>query len=380
MKKHGKKYNKKRLFLLILVIVLIISCIFVFIKSKSLSIMYDKNVIVNLNDEVYDIDNITILKNGSFVNDRVKLDTSKVGVQEVKVIIKDSFNKNREVIYKLEIKDNDGPVITFKNLKTEIGKDIDLLAGVSAQDNSGEDISVTVEGNYDFNTVGDYKLYYVASDSSGNTTREEFTLTVNKKTEYMGYHVMPDRNFKTSKGFPAETKNGFTYVDGYLIVNKTYSIPSNYNPGLSSEVKSKADIMFADAKVLGLNIYISSGFRSYSYQTTLYNRYVSQDGKEMADTYSARPGHSEHQTGLAFDVNQIDNSFADTPEGKWMANNCYKYGFILRYPKGKTNETGYMYESWHFRYVGTELAEKLYNNGDWITMESYFGLTSEYDY
>ena len=376
-----KGYNKKRLFLLVMVIVLIISCIFgfIFIKFKSLDIKYDKNVIVNLNDEVYDIDNITILKNGSFVNDKVKLDTSKVGVQEVMVIIKDSFNRNKKISYKLEVKDNEGPVINYKNLSTQIGKDIDLLAGVSALDNSGESISVSVEGDYDINTIGDYNLYYVASDSSGNTTRDEFTLTVKQKRT-SGYQIMPDREFKTLKGFPAKTKDGFTYVDGYLIVNKTYSIPSTYNPGLDKDVQAQADIMFADAKALGLNIYISSGFRSFSYQTTLYNRYVSQDGKEMADTYSARPGHSEHQTGLAFDVNQIDNSFADTPEGKWMANNCYKYGFILRYPKGKTNETGYMYESWHFRYVGKELAEKLYNNGDWITMESYFGLTSEYDY
>lgn len=378
MKKRRRKNRRKKLLVFIVLIILIVLGVY-FIKSKLLDIKYDKNYVVNLNDEVYDTDNITILKNGSFVNDKIKLDTSKVGVQEVKVIIKDSFNKNREISYKLDVKDGNGPVISFKDLSTQVGKDIDLLAYVSAIDDSGESISVSVEGNYDFNKVGDYKLFYVATDSSGNTTREEFTLTVKEKKS-SGYQVMPDRKFKTSKGFSAETKDGFTYVDGYLIVNKSYSIPSTYNPGLDKNVQEQANLMFADAKAIGLNIYISSGFRSYSYQTTLYNRYVSQDGKEMADTYSARPGHSEHQTGLAFDVNQIDNSFADTSEGKWMANNCYKYGFILRYPKGKTNETGYMYESWHFRYVGKELAEKLYNNGDWITMESYFGLTSEYDY
>ena len=376
-----KKYNKKRLLILIVAIVLILSFIIwlFFIKSKSLKIKYEKSIIVNLNDEVYDVDNISILKNGSFANDKVKLDTSKVGEQEVRVVIKDSFNKNRKIKYKLEVKDGSGPVISFKNLSTEVGKSIDLLAYASVKDDSDEEISVNVVGDYDFNKVGDYKLYYVATDSSGNETREEFTLTVKEKKS-IGYQTMPDRKFKTSNGFSAETKDGFTYVDGHLIVNKSYSIPSTYNPGLDKSVQEQANLMFADAKALGLNIYISSGFRSYSYQTTLYNRYVSQDGKEIADTYSARPGHSEHQTGLAFDVNQIDNSFADTAEGKWMANNCYKYGFILRYPKGKTNETGYMYESWHFRYVGVDLASKLYNNGDWITMESYFGLTSEYDY
>lgn len=111
---------------------------------------------------------------------------------------------------------------------------------------------------------------------------------------------------------------------------------------------------------------------------TIYNNYVRQDGQREADTYSARAGHSEHQSGLAFDVNIINSSFANTNEARWLAANCYRYGFILRYPEGKTKETGYMYEPWHFRYVGIDLATKLYNNGNWLTMEDYFGITSEY--
>ena len=379
MKKYKKKKNRRKLLVIIVLIILI--GLGLFIKFKSLDVKYEKIVVVNLNDEVYDNDNINIVKNGSFVNEKVKLDTSKVGEQEVKVVIKNAFNMKKNFSYKLEVKDGSGPVITFKNLSTEVGKEIDLLNGVSATDDSGENIDVKVEGNYDFNTVGDYKLYYVAKDSSGNETKEEFTLTVSKKVAVSGdARIMPDRTFKTSKGYSGYTKNGLTYIDGYLVANKTYYLPSTYNPGLDSTVQSQANLMFADAKAVGLNIYLSSGFRSYSTQKNIYNNYVSRDGKAKADTYSARPGHSEHQTGLAFDVNQIDNSFDNTPEAIWLSNNCYKYGFILRYPKGKDNETGYMYESWHFRYVGTDLASKLYNNGDWITMESYFGFTSEYDY
>ena len=187
-----------------------------------------------------------------------------------------------------------------------------------------------------------------------------------------------------------ETVDGVTYVDGIMIVNKTYSLPSTYkspNAGdyefcttcLTEETLNAFNEMQADASALGLNIYISSGFRSYSYQERLYNNYVEQDGKEEADTYSARPGHSEHQTGLAFDLNTIDDSFAYTPEGKWIANNCQNYGLILRYPKGKEQITGYQYESWHLRYVGKELAQKLYNNGEWITLEENFNLTSTYE-
>ena len=187
-----------------------------------------------------------------------------------------------------------------------------------------------------------------------------------------------------------ENINGVTYVDGLLIVNKTYNLPSDYRPSnsenyeycttcLTSETLEAFNQMKADAQTLGLNLYISSGFRSYTYQENLYNNYVLQDGKEEADTYSARPGHSEHQTGLAFDLNTIDDSFAYTEEGKWVKDNCYKYGLILRYPKGKEDKTGYQYESWHLRYVGNELAKKLYNDGEWITLEEYFNLTSIYE-
>ncbi len=190
----------------------------------------------------------------------------------------------------------------------------------------------------------------------------------------------------TSKGYEVKKVNGLYYVDGYLVANKTYDLPENYNPGsLNSTVKAAADQMFAAAKnEKGFNMWAQSGFRSYATQKSIYNRYVNNDGKANADRYSARPGYSEHQTGLAFDVcatNKpcITNGFDNTEEAKWLSENAYKYGFILRYVKGKEDETGYIYESWHFRYVGKELAEKLYNNGNWITLESYFGLTSSYD-
>lgn len=197
---------------------------------------------------------------------------------------------------------------------------------------------------------------------------------------------------KTSKGFNIQMKNGATYIDGYLIANKTYALPSTFipenpetpvtearsNKSLDKDLMAAFRKMQADATANGLNIYIASGYRSYDYQVSLYNRYVAKDGKAAADTYSSRPGNSEHQTGLCFDLNSIEDSFQYTNEGKWVDNNCYKYGFCIRFPKGKDAYTGYQYESWHLRYVGTELAEKLYNNGDWISLEEYFGITSEY--
>ena len=189
----------------------------------------------------------------------------------------------------------------------------------------------------------------------------------------------------TSKGYSIKEKDGITYIDGYMIANKTYGLPSTFNPGkLDATVEKAADKMYEAAKSeKGYNMWGQSQFRSYETQKKLYNNYVARDGKAAADTYSARPGYSEHQTGLAFDVcakNKpcITSDFNSTPEAKWLSDNAWRFGFILRYVNGKTNETGYKYESWHFRYVGSELAEKLYNNGDWITMESYFGFDSEY--
>lgn len=168
-----------------------------------------------------------------------------------------------------------------------------------------------------------------------------------------------------------------TYMDGILIVNKTYPLPQNYNPGVNPEAKAALDKMFAAAKAeQNLKMWVCSGFRSYTVQKSLYNSYVRRDGAKAADRYSARPGYSEHQTGLAFDINYADYRFKNTAEAKWLAANAYKYGFILRYPEGKESITGYMYEPWHYRYVGVESAKKIFDSG--LTLEEYFGITSSY--
>lgn len=183
----------------------------------------------------------------------------------------------------------------------------------------------------------------------------------------------------TSNGFPIYQADGLTYINDLLIVNKTYSVPSTYIPTnntLTTQTDNAFISMQKDAAKIGLNLYISSGYRSYSYQQSLYQRYVDSDGQEKADTYSARAGHSEHQTGLCFDLNTINDSFANTAEGIWVSENCHKYGFIVRYPKDKQNITGYKYEPWHLRYVGVEFATELYNSN--LTIEEYFGITSEY--
>ena len=169
-----------------------------------------------------------------------------------------------------------------------------------------------------------------------------------------------------------------TYIDGILIVNKTYKLPSNYAPGVDPTANSALNAMIAGAKKDGINLFLKSGYRSYGTQSTLYNNYVARDGVAEADRYSARPGHSEHQTGLAFDLNSLEQSFGETAEGKWLAAHCHEYGFIIRYPQGKEGVTGYMYEPWHVRYLDVEKATAVYNRG--LCLEEYFGITSEYGY
>ena len=198
----------------------------------------------------------------------------------------------------------------------------------------------------------------------------------------------------TKNGFKITNVSGITYIDDIMMVNKTYGLPSDYlpvdtvencqgktstcNKCINKFVYSSFKTMQADAKAVGLNIYIASGYRPYVSQESIYNRYIKRDGKVAADTYSARPGYSEHQTSYTFDLNSINDSFIYTDEGKWVNENAYLYGFIIRFPKGKDKYTGYKYEPWHLRYVGYELAKKLYNNGNWISLEEYFGVDSKY--
>lgn len=170
-----------------------------------------------------------------------------------------------------------------------------------------------------------------------------------------------------------------TYIGGILVVNKSYPLPRSYDPGgLTGECESAFYEMQAAAEKEGLNLYIASGFRSYDLQASLYQRYCNEDGQAAADTYSARPGHSEHQSGLAIDLNSISSDFAYTAEGKWVAEHCWEYGFILRYPADKVSITGYMYEPWHIRYLGKSTAAAVYQSGQ--CLEEYLGIDSVYSY
>lgn len=195
-------------------------------------------------------------------------------------------------------------------------------------------------------------------------------------------------NIGIDKPYYTNTKKATNLNKTTLLVNKYYYLTEDYVPEnleeislsyarsgmqLVHEAKEAFETLSEEAKKEGMNIIAMSSYRSYEYQVDLYNRYVETDGKEAADTYSARAGYSEHQTGLAVDVYNKElpyTSFEQTEEFTWMEENAYKYGFILRFPKDKVNITGYQYESWHYRYVGEEVAEYIHKNN--LTLEEYY--------
>ena len=389
MRKRTNKGNKKKFKLIIIIsfillIILMLSLLYyIFVYKKGIN--YKTKLIIEAGDNIPSIND--------YVSDndleKVSNDIEWLDLESADNKIYKTGEYTGKIGYKddklniiLIVKDTKAPVIDgVKDIEmVAYERKPDLLDGIIVSDNSNEDIKIEVFGKYDSEEVGIYEMHYYSKDSNGNEVKVPFKITVkeNKNVTIS----------KSNKGYKIKNYYGITYIEDVVIANKTYSLPSNFSPNnlvsingyirVVDYVKDAFNSLQSDATSIGLNIYASSGYRSYKDQDYIYNNYVRLDGKETADTYSARAGHSEHQTGLAIDLNSIDMSFDNTDESNWLKDNCYKYGFIIRYPKGKDDITGYMYEPWHIRYVGKNLAIKLYNNGDWITLEEYFGIDSKY--
>lgn len=205
--------------------------------------------------------------------------------------------------------------------------------------------------------------------------------SLNDKTAVLHVNIGLDNEFYTNL-------KASNYLNtNYLIVNKYNYLSSDYIPNdlvktneyakenlsLNKEAYEAFKKMARDASLNNLNLRIISAYRSYEYQNNLYNRYLENDRQDIVDTYSARPGHSEHQTGLAIDLDNKKSLYIDfekTKEYLWLKDNCYKYGFILRYPENKEHITGYMYEPWHYRYIGIKESTYIHNNN--LTYEEYY--------
>ncbi|MCT4612413.1 MAG: M15 family metallopeptidase [Clostridia bacterium] len=244
---------------------------------------------------------------------------------------------------------------------------------------------------------------------SFTTTSNAITLTMFECVNHMGFYAKTDKELSEAleeigeeleiadNDIEEEIREYIEdkYVvnpdDILVLVNKDSYLPVDYEPsdlveahtkcyGVNNKLRKIAadnmkDLVEAAMEESEYELILTSCYRSYGYQERLFGNYVKRSGLEKANTYSARPGESEHQTGLVADITTIKmggllkEEFGDTEEGIWLANNAHKYGFIIRYLKGKEDITGYQYEPWHIRYVGKEVATYIYENN--ITLEEY---------
>lgn len=218
--------------------------------------------------------------------------------------------------------------------------------------------------------------------------------SIGKETIKTNYETRENSINRERNGTSNNIASSFASVQA--VVNKEYGLPEDYKPEdlvvpnvpfsfsgtleksyLRKEAAEALEKLFDIAKKEGIQLNAVSGFRSYDYQKNLYANNVKRKGQEHTDRFSAKPGHSEHQTGLTMDVssksanNELELTFANTKEGKWLKENAYRAGFIIRYPKGKESITGYAYEPWHIRYVG-DIAESIYNKK--LTLEEFMNL------
>lgn len=241
----------------------------------------------------------------------------------------------------------------------------------------------------DSKTVAVFKqIHTYAKDANDSAKQERKTQLAAKQQRDALASVL------STEGLP-EVKAVRTKDDGDLLVlvNKEYTVSENYTPTnlvrISNSLTTNKNLslkkvaydaymkMYNDAKAQGFDIYICSAYRTYNNQVSLLKSSIKSYGRKTALTRTAYPGRSEHHTGLALDVTSksmgwgIKQNFTNYPDGKWINDHCHEYGFIIRYPKGKESITGYIYEPWHLRYVGVEVATEIMSKG--ITLEEYLG-------
>lgn len=374
MKRKRKKNNKKMILILIIVIILILSLVYILMpknygyNKKAIEVFKENDLYEQIKDKKIYSKTLEEAINQNSFNKEYFLE-----YLDIKYIDKDDFINNVNKLLSLgysskdinaiynKIPDSVSIISTSKynkdiinimnlsyfridNLKRYL--DYDIMEVKSIYDISNikkdfnyEDVVTYVNANLD-------KEYYSSDNLISNEDASKIDVLVNK------YHKL-DENYEPSD---------LTIID------------SKYASGtqkLRKEAQIKFEEMASDMAKENLKIYAGSTYRSYTYQKGLYDRYVKKDGFAAAETYSARSGYSEHQLGLAVDIvnDKWDYLSENDKEYDYLVKNSYKYGFILRYPRGSEYITGYMFEDWHFRYLGIELATKVFNSG--LTYDEY---------
>lgn len=374
MKRKRKKNNKKMILILIIVIILILSLVYILMpknygyNKKAIEVFKENNLYEQIKDKkIYSKTLEEAINQNSFnkeyfleyldikyiddedfisnINKLLNLGYSSKDINAIYNKIPDSVNiistskYNKDIINIMNLS-----YFKIDNLKRYL--DYDIMEVKSIYDISNikkdfnyEDVVTYVNANLD-------KEYYSSDNLISNEDASKIDVLVNK------YHKL-DENYEPSD---------LTIID------------SKYASGtqkLRKEAQIKFEEMASDMAKENLKIYAGSTYRSYTYQKGLYDRYVKKDGFAAAETYSARSGYSEHQLGLAVDIvnGKWDYLSENDKEYDYLVRNSYKYGFILRYPRGSEYITGYMFEDWHFRYLGVELATKVFNSG--LTYDEY---------
>lgn len=374
MKRKRKKNNKKMILILIIVIILILSLVYILMPKNY---GYNKKAI-----EVFK-------ENDLYEQIKDKKIYSKT-LEEA--INQNSFNKEYFLEY-LDIK-----YIDDKNFISNINKLLNL--GYSSKDINAiyekipNSVNIIIDSKYNKDIINIMNLSYFKID---NLKRYLDYDIMEIKSIYDISNIKKDFNYEDVVTYVNANLDKEYYSSDNLIsnedaskidvlVNKYHKLDENYEPSdltiidskyasgtqkLRKEAQIKFEEMASDMAKENLKIYAGSTYRSYTYQKGLYDRYVKKDGFAAAETYSARSGYSEHQLGLAVDIvnDKWDYLSENDKEYDYLVKNSYKYGFILRYPRCSEYITGYMFEDWHFRYLGIELATKVFNSG--LTYDEY---------
>ena len=375
MKKRKRKINKKRILILILFLLIILSIGIYLIVPKRYG--YQKDV-------------INVFKEDNYY-EKIK-ETKKYSKTLETAVIENNYKKEYFDEY-LDIN-----YVEEENFINNINKLLDL--GYKNKDINTfyekvpKSIDVITSNKYDKNIINYISLDYFKEENLDRYIKYDF---IDTKSVYDTTILKEKYNYEDTVTFV----NAYLDKDYYsndiplskdkaskldVIVNKYYKLDKDYEPEdltiinskfasgtqkLRKEAADKFEEMASDMLKENLKIYAGSTYRSYSYQEGLYNRYVKKDGFKEAETYSARAGYSEHQLGLAVDI--VNGKWNYLSEGDkeytWLINNSYKYGFILRYPHESEYITGYVFEDWHFRYLGIELATKVYESR--LTYDEY---------
>lgn len=376
-KKRKRKLNRKKILLVGLFIIVTILTIYLIIPKRY---GYQKEVIETFKeDSLYE---------------KIK-ETKKYSKTLETAILENKFNKDYfgeylNIIY-VENKDFIDEVNNLLSLGYK-SDEINLF-----YEKLPDNINVITSNEYDKNISNYLTLSYFNIDNLDRYIKYEnndnkFTSVYDTNTIKDNYNYEDtvtfvnaylDKDYYTND--IALSKEEEKKID--VIVNKYYKLSKDYEPddltkidskfasGSNQRLRKEAAIKFeemaAEALKNGYKIYAGSTYRSYDYQLGLYNRYVAKDGFDEAETYSARAGYSEHQLGLAVDIinGKWEYLSENDEEYEWLIDNSYKYGFILRYPRGKEYITGYVFEDWHFRYLGIDLATKVYNSK--LTYDEY---------